>query len=249
MPNLLRPALTLLAVVILAVAGVLIWLWVQPVDATDVLEEVCAAAEPTRHFDVVMESFGPDNTFVKERHEFNVAENGMFRQTTWYSRTGTAMEAEVIYLAPTPLPHSSEGRSAVTSDEVLITYTRETSQDGEWGEWVLRELSTGSDIPAVSRGDDDPQIFCGLRVDGFTEFTYDGEETVNGIRTKKFTLVYDPGGHGREHSWWWEHWISLEGRRVQEDWIRPGSVVRSTFSGWGEENIIPSAPVQGSASP
>ena len=48
-----------------------------------------------------------------------------------------------------------------------------------------------------------------------------------------------------DQTWYWVRWISAEGRPVQEEWLTPGSVVRTTYSGWGEVNTIPSAPIQG----
>ena len=47
----------------------------------------------------------------------------------------------------------------------------------------------------------------------------------------------------------WVHWISLEGQRVQEERRQPGSTMTSTYSGWGETNIIPGAPIEETTPP
>ena len=57
-PTLRIKALSLLAVAILAVAGILIWIWARPVevDAMSALEDACAEPSPTVHFDLVEEA-------------------------------------------------------------------------------------------------------------------------------------------------------------------------------------------------
>ena len=241
-PTLRIKALILLAAAIAVAAGILIWLWARPVevDAMSALEDACAEPSPTVHFDLVEEAFfTAESSFIKERHRTSVGDTGAFQQSEWFNRQGESSQAEVIYLIPTP---QSETRSdTAPPPESLITYTRETEPpDGQWGEWESGEMPLGVGSPLnTARSDEEPQQFCGIMVADFETFTFDGQETVNGIRTKKFTLGLVRGGETIE----WVHWISLEGQRVQEERRRPGSIMRSTYSGWGETNTIPGAPI------
>ncbi len=238
-PTLLRAALIVLAVAVLSTAGIFLWQWPRPVDAQDVLEDACADAEPAIYYDVVAEFI--DGSFVRERHSMSVAETEAFEQSEWFHPdsppSSPRSRAEIFYLLSTPVPQDDEGRS-VPTPETVVTYTRQTDREGQWGEWVMEETPIVDESPISPRTDEEPQVFCGLLAEGYTDFTYDGEETVNGVRTKKFTLSRDVG----EDTWQRVHWISLEGRRIQEEWLRPGSVFRWTYSGYGEVNTIPSAP-------
>ena len=187
---------------------------------------------------MVVEGFEADDpNFVQDRDTIIVAETGAFEKSEWFNRSGESSKAEIIYLRPTPQGGEA---SPGSGSETFITYMRQTNPDGQWSEWVVEEIDTGEEPPISEWTDEEPQLFCGMLINGF-DFTYGGDETVNGIKTSKFTLVHNLGR--------WVHWISLEGRLVRTDWHRPGvpgsqgSVVRSTYSGWGEVNIIPPAPV------
>ena len=208
-PTLRKKALILLGVAIVAVAGILIWLWARPVelDAMSALEDACAEPSPTVHFDIVEEAFfTAEPSFIKERHRTSVGDTGAFQQSEWFNRQGESSRAEVIYLIPTPRPQSGSrsdtNAPSSAPPESLITYTRGSEPpDGQWGEWELGEARFASESLISTRSDDEPQQFCGIMVDDFDTFTYDGQETVNGIRTKKFTLTTVIGGQTIE----WVH--------------------------------------------
>ena len=198
--NLIRPAIVLLAAAALAVAGILIWLWARPVDATSVLEDACADAVPTPFYDMVDEGFTPDDPFVKERHMITSADTGVFQQSSWNRRGQPSARAEVIYLIPTPEPQDEAPHPSRT--RTYITYTRKNNRDGQWEGWVFDERPLGNEHPINTSGartDEELQAFCGTLLSGFRDITYDGEETLNGATTKKFTLTLDIA----DQTWYW----------------------------------------------
>ena len=157
--------------------------------------------------------------------------------------TGTDARPEIIIL----IGESTATRDAASKEAVLMLYTREANDAGEWAPWVSHS-STGDDSAGSSGsrgGTSELDPFYGMSLDEFTTFEYVGERVVPGTNTKYFRATYEHAdGTDPEYVDKREFCVGFNGVPVkttetvflQGEWIT--SV--TTYFGWGETNIITS---------
>ena len=135
----------------------------------------------------------------------------------------------------------------------LVSYHRSINEQGAWEDWKVQsqpiEANPSQDSGSGTRNAAaaSATMFCGMNVDEkFTSFRYVGEEDIDGVRTKHFIGLDDPYGAEDPDFIQYEYWIALTGfpvqfkvnRRMDVGGQFDELVTVTTYSGWGEQNVI-----------
>ena len=146
---------------------------------------------------------------------------------------------------------SSDGNAQETY--ALTSYHRSIDEQGVWENWKIQsqpiEANPSQDSGSGTRNAAaaSATMFCGMNVDEkFTSFRYVGEEDIDGVRTKHFIGLDDPYGAEDPDFIQYEYWIALTGfpvqfkvnRRMDVGGQFDELVTVTTYSGWGEQNVI-----------
>ena len=204
------------------------------------LEKACLEVQPTAAGDSSSVFFRGD--VLWETTKTHYAE-GVYRSlTARYTPSGVLTgQREDISIANTgfPLGDNLEQPPRSYSNEPLLdsrptrtTYTRWAGPDRQWSEWNVTVF-----VDFLRSEDSDVEDSCYYdEVDWPNDyFTYHGEETINGVATKKFTT--------RTNFASWDYWVSLENRRTVRTAIHyiytgRGDTEITTYSGWNEPNTV-----------
>ena len=235
-------------VVALAVAALVWWLIPEgtPVSAQQAIDDACADSD-LEYVDFTMRLIyegTPADSIRRDQpppqdppyhHEFQVTETSQRRVS--YERNTAISERVAIY----PTLEADGSRSTATEIE-YTAYSRGIGDDGQWGEWTMAEHSEPP--PSNIRPGN---MFCGFARADFHDLQDLGQETVQGVRTRRFVATIESDGDPAQVGKWdarLELWIDENGRYIQVKDMRPynGSGILYVFSGWNEPNVI-TAPV------
>ena len=241
-----RPFLWLAAgiPVVLAVAAVVWWL-VQDsgtLSAQELMEDACADPSSITAYDATITTGGAP---WRLEAEISRSQDGAIslisriydNSNNAGARVGNTPDSETIYIFNAP-PADSAARTDAAPQVVDVggTVYGRSQENGEWTAWTANRISHDVLDGAIP-------TFCGMPLSHFTSFEYNGQEQVNGVRTKKYTGLIDRPG--TEWDFRFEFWVA-NGRVVRNDRTRlapDSATIKTTFYGWNEPNVIV-APVQ-----
>ncbi len=223
------------------------------IDSQAVVQDACARlAEFPEFYDVTIRG---SNTQGSESMEFvqEMRINGDDIAWTVADRITGNLRAEVVIIR-TSGDHRG-GVAGASGVATVTTYSRESDDTGEWEDW---NMSVSDYRPATGRseagGGSGSEIasFCGFPLESDVlaiESGYIGEETIDGVVTKRYFYSYSPKGEREDDYNREDYWVDpSNGRFVQVkqevfvagDSFSPNQKVEAvkTYSGWGEPNII-----------
>ena len=259
----LASALALAAII----GGVLFWQLLpqdRTVSAQAALEDACASVSsavlelPTfLAFDVFERStMTQGDREVTTTSEKNIAGTPHYQHhEVQYWEDGTPYY-ESFVVVRSGVASGSSGRSSDGNAQetyALVSYHRSINEQGAWEDWKVQsqpiEANPSQDSGSGTRNAAaaSATMFCGMNVDEkFTSFRYVGEEDIYGVRTKHFIGLDDLYGAEDPDFIQYEYWIALTGFPVQFKVNRRMDlggqfdelVTVTTYSGWGEQNVI-----------
>ena len=226
-------------------------------DAQAVVQDACARlAEFPQSYDV---SIRGSNTQGSESMEFvqEMRISGDDIAWTVVDRVTGNLKAEVVIVRTSG--NHGDGVAGASGVATATMYSRESDDTGQWKDW---NVSVSDIRPATGQseagGNSGSELasFCGFPLESDVlaiESRYIGEETIDGVVTKRYFYSYSPKGEREEDYNRQDYWVDpSNGRFVQvkqEVFIAGDSFSSNqkvetvrTYSGWGEPNII-TAPV------
>ena len=247
-----------LALMFLTVAAILIWWFTfgtsRPLSAQEAIDDACTDLSARQHYDA---KSSPVIDFETEEpswmyYEINPTGTRMLTYDGDGSQpiNGQTPTHEHILIKGGTGAAGSSAHIATTPTHQTV-YSRWMDSDGEWSNWRTKRTDfsgSGSGGGAAATSDtDELGQFCGYITGGNTNARYVKNETVNGVSTKKYSLVRDVDG---DPATTWlgdlriDYWIDGTGRIIKT--MRaydpsPSSDGRGftlTFSNWGETNTI-----------
>ena len=236
-------------VVAALVAAAIVW-WLipnEPLSAQEVMADACIDAAITLDYDVTVRIMAPEDT--GEWTTVEVSGNGLHARfyTNASSSRGTRSgggtlvhESYMIWGTDSSSSSDASTRSEESSPAPIANYNRRL-EDGQWTDWRVSETPF--------EGSSDIARFCGFPLDDFTTFEYNGEETVNGVLTKKFTGMIDVEQDVFDTRF--EFWVDSSGKllRQRRKTLSTDHHRDATFSGFGEANVITAPRIAGDPSP
>ena len=223
----------------LSIVTILWWLIPgnAPISARQAIEDACAGAEAYDYADIHMQMV-PATGEPRGWTEFEASSAGIHLRN--YHQDGTFLSERIIIWS-TPIPSGSGAAGAASDQGEVAFYDRKLAGENQWGDW---EVTINRGRLAIRENTD---TFCSHPLDDFSDFQYLGQETVNGVRSRHFSGVIDADGDPDNAGLLdqrWDFWIGLNGRPVRHTItnLHTGSALVSTYSGYGEVNVI-AAPV------
>ena len=220
-----------------------------PLSAQEAVEDACADAEPSDHFDSVLYSILKPTESSSNRQrvdvdtesdtntlafasilkiEAQVSDRGYSHQS--FENGQIVAEGVAIYSEEEAVQTRSGGAQQVE----VTSYDRFRSND-TWSDWTVTEQMVESR--------DSMAGFCGYILESFTGLRFVGNETLDGQSVRKFTGIVefdgDPNVVGPSDMQW-TFWVGSDGRLIRKamEFLEGDRTLVVVLSNWNEENVV-----------